>query len=353
MPSFVQYDDARLEIELMDYGVAMDLSQVIEVRFAHKRADGETILGTGQIVDNVIIYDYLGSEMLVPGPIETAFSLIDADGTKVSVQPFKVQIHPDLCEFAVDPATLDGGRLSTLLNEVAIATNDANVALTSAENLRHQGEYNFNTDYKVGNFVSFEGSSYIAKVPTKNNLPTDVAYWATVAVKGLDGQGTVNSVNGLTPDVNGDIDLGALGTVLSVNGVTPGLNGDVALSVVNTVNGVSPDVNGELTLSVVSSVDGFSPDINGNIALGAIRSINDITPDVNGDVALSIVSSVDGFSADVNGDLALNAVRSVNGEVPDVNGDVALDAFASIEVLTSDPVSPKVGQIWMISGGGV
>ena len=41
-----------------------------------------------------------------------------------------------------------------------------------------KGAWNAETQYKVNNLVSYDGSSYVAKVqPPVGTLPTDTSYW--------------------------------------------------------------------------------------------------------------------------------------------------------------------------------
>lgn len=53
----------------------------------------------------------------------------------------------------------------------------------------------------------------------------------------------------------------------------------------------------------VSSVDGVPPDQNGNVPLGAIRTINDDGPDQDGNIDIDFVKSVNNTSPDQNGNV--------------------------------------------------
>lgn len=77
-----------------------------------------------------------------------------------------------------------------------------------ASNLvQYKGDYNPDTTYDKGNFVSYNGSSYVARQETTGNLPTDVVYWGLLAQRGVDGTGSVVSVNGIFPDLDGNVVL--------------------------------------------------------------------------------------------------------------------------------------------------
>ena len=47
-----------------------------------------------------------------------------------------------------------------------------------------RGAYDNNTPYEILDLVSYNGSSYVAKGPTKGNLPTDTTYWQLSAYGG-------------------------------------------------------------------------------------------------------------------------------------------------------------------------
>ena len=123
-PVFIQYDHARLEIELLDNGGLYDLSDVSKVEFTHVRADNLTIIYPGEIITNgtkkIIRYKYRGSEMDVIGFVETSFAIFDSDNNKVSSHSFFVEIKKDLRDEPFEPANPSFGKLQTLIDDVEI-----------------------------------------------------------------------------------------------------------------------------------------------------------------------------------------------------------------------------------------
>ncbi|QJT71648.1 putative tail fiber [Psychrobacillus phage Spoks] len=87
------------------------------------------------------------------------------------------------------------------------ATNAINIVLPNVEGLGYVEAYNSITAYRKNNIVSYRGSSYIALQNTINNPPTETTYWGLLAIKGLDGAGSVVTVNGISPDQNGNVEL--------------------------------------------------------------------------------------------------------------------------------------------------
>lgn len=90
--------------------------------------------------------------------------------------------------------TVTPQQLSAVDTEIA-KLEGTNNSITEAEALRVTAENERNVfepyipekPYKVGNKVSYEGSSYYCKVDSTGNLPTDTVYWLLIASKGDKG----------------------------------------------------------------------------------------------------------------------------------------------------------------------
>ncbi|MCK1997962.1 BppU family phage baseplate upper protein [Psychrobacillus psychrodurans] len=96
--------------------------------------------------------------------------------------------------------------------EAQDATDAINAVLPNVEGLENKGEYNNATTYVKNNLVERNGSSWQALQDTVGNPPPTLptksnAYWALVAQRGVDGMGSVVSVNGEGPDVNGNVTI--------------------------------------------------------------------------------------------------------------------------------------------------
>lgn len=104
-----------------------------------------------------------------------------------------------------------------------------------------KGEWNVETQYKVNNLVSYDGSSYVAKVqPPVGTLPTDTSYWQVSAVgtkkATADSLGTVMP-DGTTTSVGEDGKLSvntaqqdALGVVKGSDDITVGEDGTMTVN---------------------------------------------------------------------------------------------------------------------------
>lgn len=165
----------------------------------------------------------------------------------------------------------------------------------------------------------------LGAVGTINNIaPVDGNVTLTASDVGAVAQGVgVTKVNGFGPDSSGNV---LSGTVRSINGISPAslpTPGNVVLNASDV--GALPS-----TIDPVETVNGISPDANGNVNVGTVKSVNGSAPDAQGNVNLPTVAgvtSVNGVGPDAQGNVQIpvGAVDSVNNVTP-VNGDVTLTA---------------------------
>ena len=122
---------------------------------------------------------------------------------------------------------------------------------------------------------------------------------------GGSGGGTVKSVDHVSPDAQGNVQLNAIRTINGHNGDSVGN----FAGVVTSINGNTP-TDGAVTMTVVQSVDGVGPDANGEVTLNAVKTVNSISPDASGNVEIEVVKSVDGHSPDTNGAVSFGLTAS-------------------------------------------
>lgn len=271
VPQFVQYDNATLVFKIFDDGKMYDLSSFTKAEVAHKRPDGQIVVGTANLEtlingERVVRYNYLGSEMHNTGFVETSLSIFSQD-KKVTTQPFKVEIITDNRDGLVQDSKEEMGILQELIAEISLvlidaknaindandavtiatqattdattAIDNANIAVTDAQNavtetnqvkndtliakaeaeqaainansavinLVHKGEYNPTTSYVERNIVSLDGSSYINIIPSTGVSPTNTNNWRIVGKKGDTGDRGIPGIQGI-PGVKGDTGKG-------------------------------------------------------------------------------------------------------------------------------------------------
>lgn len=155
----------------------------------------------------------------------------------------------------------------------------------------------------------------LGAIGTVNNIaPVDGNVTLTASDVGAVAQGVgVTKVNGFSPNSAGEI---LAGTVRSINGISPAslpTPGNVVLNASDV--GALPS-----TIDPVETVNGISPDADGNVNVGTVKSVNGSTPDANGNINLPTVSgvtSVDGVGADAQGNVQIDALTKA--QTPFVN----------------------------------
>lgn len=168
--------------------------------------------------------------------------------------------------------------------------------------------------------------------PVDGNVTLTASDVGAVAV----GQG-VTKVNGFSPNSAGEI---LAGTVRSINGISPAslpTPGNVVLNASDV--GALPS-----TIDPVETVNGISPDVNGNVDVGTVKSVNYSLPDATGNINLPTVAgvtSVDGIGPDSSGNVQLGNlyVKQINTKTPDSNnGQIIISPLANTSYYI-DPVN--------------
>jgi len=140
-------------------------------------------------------------------------------------------------------------------NEAEVSRKENEVIRNSNELLRNEKleelkkvlenmemfEYDATSIYEYPNFVSFNGSTYLALKEVKGIEPTnDKVNYQLIAQRGVDGTGSVSSVEGIMPDNSGNVTLGS--------------------KLIKTINSIQPDSSGEVTLKATDIIGVLSTD---------------------------------------------------------------------------------------------
>jgi len=264
-----------------------------------------------------------------------------------------------LTKEATEQATLDANTATvnaiTATNEANLAKNDTLTAIANAEtattnaitatsaaqlianNTVSTGTFTLGQAYKKNNLVLSNGSTFIALVDTQlNPLPTlpvtENTWWRLVAQRGTDGEGSVSSINGIFPDVDGNVTLDLGDAITMVDGFAPDAIGNVITHTNKAVlDGLTDDAG---QLKYKNQVVGSVTSVNGSI--GAITGLETVA---NSDSKLSNkVDKVSGKGLSTNdyttaeknklnaieSGAQVNKVTSVNGQI----GDVTIQGFS-------------------------
>ncbi|MEH6942947.1 tail fiber protein [Bacillus sp. JJ722] len=113
---------------------------------------------------------------------------------------------------ATDKATEATTKANEATQNATDLVNELTPILPNVEGLENIGSYDATTAYKKNNIVEYNGSSFQALKDTTGNTPPTLPiklneFWVLVAQRGIDGEGSVSSVNGKSPNVDGNVVL--------------------------------------------------------------------------------------------------------------------------------------------------
>ncbi|MNH66520.1 hypothetical protein D3C73_185530 [compost metagenome] len=99
-------------------------------------------------------------------------------------------------------------RETNINNIVTEASQSIDDVQSVINNTKGFGNYESSKIYKKNNIISYNGSSYLALEDNLYGiLPTDSSKWQLIAQRGVDGNGSVISVNSISPNPDGNIVL--------------------------------------------------------------------------------------------------------------------------------------------------
>ena len=169
------------------------------------------------------------------------------------------------------------------------------------------------TDIPVGGEDSRSLAAAIAAGEARNgaDIPLSDEDERTIAqaIENIEASGAVDSVNGVSPDANGNV---------AITGANVPVSGTDTRTIARAIQELSETEGG-----TVRTVDGIGPDANGNVALsGYAKSVNGETPDADGDITISSVSMADNLSAEnAQATLGAFAIRTTGGNASIEDGD--------------------------------
>lgn len=162
-----------------------------------------------------------------------------------------------------DIITDANGKIDTVVVNANDAALEARTASETIKGWTTAEVWNIGKQYIRNNVVTFNGSTWQSLTTNTNSQPSESnTDWILLAQRGVDGTGSVVSVNGIMPDTNGDVKLDLpKGTVTSVNDIQPDSSGNITIELnegtVKKVNGKSPNDDGEVILTP-SEIDTYN-----------------------------------------------------------------------------------------------
>lgn len=214
-PVVTQNDNIIFVVEVFDDGIAFDLSSISTFTLVSDRPGLQPIQTVGaKTATNEITFKLGSNETEKIGKINATIQLYDMDG-RISTVPFTYQVRKDPNKDYI-PSTDEQTLIELVLGEGPAILNAAQQAVLDAQmladNLIHDGEYDNTKQYFKNNEARVNGYSYVATQDTLGNPPPipplqSNTHWQLRAMRGVDGTGSVVSVNNISPDENGNVEL--------------------------------------------------------------------------------------------------------------------------------------------------
>lgn len=278
VPMFRQDDTARLTFKIYDDGVLFDLTGYTRSDVTFDLPSGESIVGNAERVDDKVVYNFTGIELVEEGEIKVTLSIYSGS-TMVSVQPFviyaykrfnseqasyigilqelivnvtqleidvrqaigevndiKVKYDEDYVKLTdgltkVDKAIVDeqvreSNEAQRIINENERKSNETNRQVTFAsyqdyiEKLEAVGEFVLGTQYYKNNIVrDGNGNSYMAKRDNINQPLNSIDDWMILTKRGEKGDtGASLNIRGVLTEESQLPPTGVSGDAYSVNG---------------------------------------------------------------------------------------------------------------------------------------
>lgn len=214
--------------------------------------------------------------------VATALTNIESATLSANTASTNAENQANYAKTQGDYAREKGDIALTNATEAFLATDEAKKATEQAQNLvdtsKHLREYNPTANYVVNNEVRYNGSTWRCMKNNKGIYPSESEYWTLVAQRGVDGTGSVSTVNGKLPDENGNVQITAseLGSIsyieaqdLANQAETNAKNASVSKTELGVAGGAA-----------MLNAEGNVIDADGNEVKGAVKSVNGQTGDV-------------------------------------------------------------------------
>ena len=199
-----------------------------------------------------------------------------------------------------------------------------------------EGAYSAGTTYAVNDAVSYSGSSYICKLESTGNVPTNSTYWDLLALKGTDGTGA------------GDMLLGTAQTVTAAktfNAGTLKVGEDVAVTAtateLNFIDGVTSAIQTQLNAKASLVSPSFTTPNLGTPSAGTLSScsglpVSGITASTS--TALGVGSIELGHASDTTLSRVAAGILAVEGQVLNGWTTTATSAGTTAMTIASTPI---------------
>lgn len=162
----------------------------------NKKELAEMLSVNGGKIDDMIKANDTKIDEMIEAEIARTTELINKTQTEVDA------IREDAKEKVAEQIAENTIKLDAVVDKV-------DNQVTRIENIKYVGEYDKSVAYKSGNIVHYNRDAFIATKDIEKDQPPIInESWSKFASGGIDGEGSVSSVNGIKPNEDGDVSLG-------------------------------------------------------------------------------------------------------------------------------------------------
>lgn len=257
--------------------------------YVERTATGEIVTPTYKIVDAATIASMITQ-------METATSAANTAATNATNKASAANTAATSANNAASTANTAATNANTARDNANAAADAANAAAAAAPTTITQQETAY-ANSASGTTVPTDGWQpsqpttpqgqylWIRKTLTWDNGQTTTLY--SVSRMGMDGSGSVSSVNSLSPDSNGNVNLGEI--VYKVNNVSPDSSGNVALPIDSapTAGSTNPVTSGGAYTALAGKVSKSGDTMTGSLSTTADYNVRYMEADIENPPATS------------------------------------------------------------------
>lgn len=268
---------------------------------------------------------------------------------------------------ATENANQATANTNVVIEQANNVVNRLEPILPNVEGLDNLGPYLSTITYKKNNIVEYNGSSFQALKDTTGNkpptLPTKLnEFWQLIAQRGVDGEGSVSTVNRKSPGVDGNVELTAedVGALpFNTEFETPsGVQEKINIAINQAITGLVNGAPGALdTLKELADALGDDP----NFSITVLNRLTELNNLIQENTESDTTHKADNTAHGIGNETLLTTAKTLKGAINEVftNGNnvkrdtvgALLSVDDSLPITTDSPWNNIISEIGNIETG--